>query len=78
MEPTAHKWNRCQGQVIQTLGSSSYAAKFPIKKSIWLRAKLIEPTRKAARTGTLWMANSAILNMLNSSFFLKPTLESLP
>lgn len=52
--------------------------KFPVKRSIWLHANLIELTGKAASIGTIWMANGAILNMLNEFFFLKPTLESLP
>lgn len=43
--------------------------KFPVKRSIWLHANLIELTRKVASIGTIWMANGAILNMLNESFF---------
>ena len=41
--------------------------KLPVKRSIWLHAMLIELTKKVARIGTLWMANGAILNMLNES-----------
>lgn len=42
--------------------------KLPIKRGIWLHAMHIKLTRKVARIGTLWMANGAILNMLNYSF----------